>query len=141
MEHGLIKKLTNHILFNPNVHYRIHNSPPPVPILSQRKPVHTPTTHFPKTRFIIIILPSTPGSSKWSLSLRFPPTKPCIHLFSRPYVLHVPPISTERSTVIKACPRANLSTPNHTWTDLRSNPASRGDRPATDRPSHGPADR
>jgi len=27
-----------------------------------------------------IILPSTPGSSKWSLPLRFPPPRSCIHL-------------------------------------------------------------
>ena len=42
---------------------------------------------------LTIILPSTSGSPKWSLSLRFFPPKPCISLSSSPYALRTPPIS------------------------------------------------
>jgi hypothetical protein len=46
-----------------------------------------------------------------------------------------------RSTRVKTCPSATLSTTNPTWTDPGSNPGLRGGRLAANRLSHGTARR
>ena len=63
------------ILWNPQDYHCINKCPLPVLILSHLDPFHTPTFHFLKIH-LNIMFPSIPGSSKWSLCLRFPPKNP-----------------------------------------------------------------
>ena len=57
--------------------------------MSHVYPFHAPKSHFLKTH-LTIIFPSTPGSPKWSLSLRFPHQYPVYasSLLHRCYVFH-----------------------------------------------------
>ena len=62
--------------------------PPPVSILSKIDPAHTPIAHFLKIH-LNITLPSTPGSPKWSLSLRFPHQNP-VYASPFPHTRYMP---------------------------------------------------
>jgi hypothetical protein len=61
--------------------------PPPVLILSQIYPVHSPLSHLRKTHFNIVV-PSKPESSKWSHFLRFPNFCPLPHTYHMPCPSH-----------------------------------------------------
>ena len=91
------------ILWNPKVYYCTHKRPPPVSILGQPNPVHTPISHLLEIH-PNIIHPSTPRSPQWL----FPSGSPTKNLYTplsspirstcpvhlREITLHVPHIVT-----------------------------------------------
>jgi hypothetical protein len=74
------------ILWNPKVHYRIHNSPTIVSILSQINPFYFLPSYFFKFHFNIVF-PSTFSYSNPSLSLGFPTNILCTYIRTFPPVL------------------------------------------------------
>jgi hypothetical protein len=72
-------QLIPRILWNMKIHYRSHKSPPHVLVLS----------HSTSCRSILILSPSTLGSPKWSLSLRFPHQDP-VYASLLPHTRYMP---------------------------------------------------
>jgi hypothetical protein len=66
MELGPSSEVANHsatqefpnILWSPNVHYRVHQSPALAHILSQISPIHTIPSYLSKIQFNIILPPT-----------------------------------------------------------------------------------
>jgi hypothetical protein len=60
----------HHLLWNPNIYYCVHKTPPLVPSLSQINPVPNFSPYIYK--FLSnIVLPCTPRLSEWSLPFTF----------------------------------------------------------------------
>ena len=79
------------ILWNPNVHYRTHKRPPPIPILGQPNPVHEPTS--PSWRSILILSTHLRLRLPSGLFPPFSPPRPYTPPSPHPYAPRAQPIS------------------------------------------------
>jgi hypothetical protein len=80
------------ILWNPKVHYRVHKSPPLVPILSKINSIHIIPFYLCKIHFNTVH-PPTSWSSQWFLPSGFPTNILYAFCFA-PFVLCAPPTSS-----------------------------------------------
>lgn len=84
-----MNKIPAFCFLKPNVHYRYHNSPPLLPVLSKISSVHTIRTDFFKKHINIINL-STPRSFKYSFILVLYIVQLFVLWFGVPMCLNVP---------------------------------------------------
>jgi len=88
----LLEKLTGSQRVRKFLHFMEPKSSLLCPYREPDQSISYPPSHFPKTHFNII-LPSTPGSSKWAFSRRFlhqnhVRTSPVFHMSYMPYPSH-----------------------------------------------------
>jgi hypothetical protein len=101
------------ILWNPNVHYRVHKSPPLVPILSQINPINTIQSYLSKIHFNIVH-PPTPWSSQWSLPSGFPTTSFPFWDFPL-YTINCTMVNLERGRATRRCEKHGNA--NKAWSE------------------------